>query len=253
MKYLLGIILSFLTFSKCELMNNNPIYKHNPIDIFKNPELEIAQAIRTNTPQRIEQLVKTKPNVDLNKIGKEGMTLLFWACAHRYPRTVDKLLQLGANPNILIKNGESKTHLVAITASGAIDESFQLLLKYNGNPDGEMDGTPAVFKTIYARRFDRLKLLLSKGANINAIDKQTDLSLMHFCAKLNLYEQVAFLIEQGADFNRKSKIGGSVPLQVQKRKGKLNEEAEKWRTKVEEMLIERGVKFPVPRPWEQKK
>jgi len=234
-------------------MNNDPIYQYTPSQVFKHPELEVAQAIRKNKPKLIEQLVKTNPNLDIDKIGTEGMTLLSWAIAHSYPRTVEKLLQLGANPNVMIDDGKNIAHLVALCAGGRVDENLELLLKYNGDANGEVGGTPAVFRTVYARRFDRMKLLLNKGADINAIDNQTGLSLIHFCAKLNLYEQVAFLINEGADFNIKSSVGGSVALQVQKRRGKLNEETEKWRTKVEQMLIDRGVVFPVPRPWEQMK
>lgn len=253
MKYIFGLFLSLITFNKCGLMNDNPIYKHNPMDIFKSPELEVAQAIRVNNPESIEALVKKRPDTDLNVIGKGGMTLLFWACAHRHPATVGKLLELGADPNIVMKNEDSETHLMALTAGGSVDESFELILKHGGDPNGAMDGTPAVFETVYAQRFDRMKKLLDKGANIDAIDEQTDLSLIHFCAKLIYFNIVTFLLEQGADFERKSKIGGSVALQVQKRKGKLKEEDEKWRTKVEQMLIDRGVVFPVPLPWEEKK
>ncbi|MEM1119675.1 MAG: hypothetical protein AAGJ18_04465 [Bacteroidota bacterium] len=234
-------------------MNDNPVYKQNPIDIFDSPELEVAQAIRANDVHQIEKLVRANSDIDLNVMGRQDITLLFWACAHRYPRTVEKLLDLGANPNVTMGKGEFESHIVAICAGGKIDESFELVLEYGGDPNGTISGTPAVFQTVYARRFDRLMLLLDKGANINAVDAQTNLSLMLFCAKLNLFEQVAYLIEKGADFNYKSKVGSNVPFQVQKRRGQLNVEAEKWRTKVEEMLIERGVKFPVPNPWEQKK
>jgi len=252
-KYTLGVLLGFFTFIKCEIMNDNPIFKHQPSDIFENPELEVAKAIRKNNPKAIEQLVKTQPTINLDKPGKGGMTLLFWAAAHRYPNTVEKLLQMGANPNVVLDDGKDKTHIIAMCASGKIDKTFELLLKYNADPNGEMQGTPAIFKTVYARRFDRMRLLLDKGADINAIDKQTDSSLAHFCAKLNIYEQVAYLIEQDADFNRKSNIGGSVAYQVQESRGKLNEHSEKWRTIVEQMLVERGVQFPIPHPYELRK
>ena len=253
LKYIIGGLLSLITFNKCGLMNDNPIYKHKPAAIFEKPEFaEIAQAIRDDDPSKIEQLFQSNPNMDLNEKGEAEMNLLFWAAAHQHPRSLEKLLQLGADPNVTMNLEEGSTHLLAMLASGKNDESFELLLKYGANPDGETNGTPAIIKTVYARRFDRLKYLLNHGANIDAIDKQTDLSLIHFCAKLNLYEWVVFLIEEGADFNRKSRTGGSVAFQVQKRRGKLQEKAEDWRAKVEYMLIERGVVFPITPPWLEK-
>ncbi len=246
---ILIMVLSFLTLNKCQLMNDNPILKHKPEEFFERPQLEIAKAIRQNSPDMIEKLMADYPNLNLNKRGKKGVTLLFWAAAHRYPKTVEKLLNFGADPNITLDDEDSVTHLVAMCASGINDETFNLILNYGGDPDGEIEGTPALFKTVYARRFDRMNTLLEKGADIDAIDKQTDLSLVHFCATLNLFEQVAFLIGKGADFERKDKVGASVAYQVQKRKGQLNEETEKWRAIVEEMLIERGVKFPIPHPY----
>lgn len=252
-KLFFALFFSFVTLNQCKLMNDNPIYNNAPEEFFYGTELQIAKAIRHNKPEDIERLYKENPGVNLNVVGRGGMTLLFWACAHRFPRTVEKLLQLGADPNQIVNDGKTQSHLVAMTASGVVDETFELLLKYGGNPDGEDEGTPAVFKTVYARRFDRMKFLLNKGANINAIDKQTGSSLVHFCSVLNQFEMVAYLIEAGADFNIKDPVGGSVALQVQKRKGMLDEKTEPWRAKVEQMLIERGVVFPVPRPWEQPK
>ncbi len=249
----LAVFFSFVTFNQCKLMNDNPIYNNSPEEFFYGTELQIAKAIRNNNPDEIDRLYSENPSVNLNIIGRGGMTLLFWASSHRFPKTVEKLLQLGANPNVLIDDGKTTSHLVAMTASGVVDETFELLLKYGGNPNGEDEGTPAVFKTVYARRFDRLKTLLAKGADINAVDKQTNLPLILFCAKLNQFEIVAYLIGAGADFKKESSIGGSVALQVQKRKGMLDEATEPWRAKVEQMLIERGVVFPVPRPWEEKK
>jgi uncharacterized protein len=255
MKFILiGVFfLIVIILIKCRFMESNPIYKHRASDFFKDNELLVAEAIRQNSPQEIEAIVRRSTNVNLNKVGNNGMTLLFWACAHRYPNVVEKLLQLRADPNQLIDDGKTKAHLVAICAEGIVDKTFELLLEYGGNTNGEDKGTPALHKTVYARRYDRLKLLLRKGADINSIDKQTDNSLIEFCAALNQFEIVAYLIEQGADFKRKNKLGGSTALKVQENKGRVNEETEVWRAKVEQMLKDRGIVFPVERPWETRK
>jgi len=253
-KLIFGVIFGITSIFRCTFMNDNPIYKQAPSDFFAEPELAVAKAIRKDNTQQITKLIANDNVININATGNHGMTLLGWACAHRYPKSVKKLLELGADPNLEIIDGDSKTHLVAITASGVSDEVFELLLNHNGNPNGKIDGTPAIFKTVYARRLDRLKLLVDKGADIDAIDKQTSTSLVSFCGLINQYEYVVWLLEQGADhvyFH--SAQGGGIALSVQIKKGKLTEDAEKWRAKAEQLLIERGVQFPVPLPWEQNK
>jgi len=257
MKYLLAVTMGLLALlsTACGLNNfTNPIYKHKPEDVFESPQLEIAKAIRKDRPGIIKQLIENDPAIDLDKAGKDGITLLFWALAHRHPDTARQLLKMGANPDTpwLDKEGVA-TYAIAMAASGKSDKTFELLLEYGANPDGDIEGTPAIFKTIYARRFDRMRVLLDHGANIDAIDKQTNLSLAHFCSKLMMFDQVAYLIERGADFKRKSGVGGSVAYQVQKRRGELNDHSEKWRTIVEQMLVERGVEFPIAHPYELRK
>lgn len=71
-------------------------------------------------------------------------------------------------------------------------------------------------------------------------------------ATLNQFEQVAYLIKRGADFTIPNIHGGTVALRVQERR--LNPELPnyQWQQKVRKLLEARGVKFPVPRPWEQK-
>ncbi len=250
-KLIFGIILSITSVFRCTLMNDNPIYKQSPSDFFAEPELALAQAIRKDNIAQITSLISANNSININTTGNHGMTLLGWACAHRHPKSVEKLLDLGADPNLEIIDGDSKTHLVAITASGINDEVFELLLNHNGNPNGRMDGTPAIFKTVYGRRIDRLQLLAKKGADLNAIDKQTTTALVTFCGRINQFKYAVWLLEQGVEHTHKGK-GGSIALSVQMQKGKLTEEAEKWRAKAEQLLIERGVQFPVPLPWEQK-
>lgn len=251
-KLIFGVIFGITSIFRCTFMNDNPIYKQSPSDFFAEPELAVAKAIRKDNTQQIADLINNNNSINVNATGNHGMTLLGWACAHRHPKSVEKLLELDADPNLEIINGDSKIHLVAITASGVNDKVFELLLDYNGNPNGRMDGAPAIFKTIYARRLDRLKLLVNKGADIDIIDQQTYTSPITFCGRINQFEYAVWLLEQGADHihNRK---GGNIALSVQMQKGNLTEDAEKWRAKAEQLLIERGVQFPVPLPWEQNK
>jgi len=253
-KLIFGVIFGITSIFRCTFMNDNPIYKQSPSDFFAEPEIAVAQAIRKDNIQQIANLINSNNSININTAGNHGMTLLGWACAHRHPKSVRKLLELEADPDLEIIDGDSKTHLVAITASGVNDEVFKLLLDYNGDPNGRMDGTPAIFKSVYARRLDRLKLLINKGADIDAIDEQTNTSLVTFCGLINQFEYVVWLLEQGADhIYFHSSQGGGIALSVQMEKGKLTEEAEKWRAKAEQLLIERGVQFPVPLPWEQNK
>lgn len=226
---------------------NNPVYLHDPEEIFTSPLLEIAAAIRNDDVETIKSLVRKTPGIDLDDYGREKMTLLFWAVGHQHDRSVKALLELGADPNRLVGAPHGEWSLVALASGGDNDATFRHLITHGGDVNGRVDGTPAIIKTVYARRFDRMRYLLDAGADIDVVDHQSKLSLTLFCAKLNLYEQVVYLLERGADHTFENNIGSSLPYQVQKRKGQLNPEIEKWRAKVEQILVERGVELPVVR------
>lgn len=218
-------------------------------DFFTDPKvIELVNAVEQGNVEKIKAL--RKQGVDVNTVGKEGMTPLMWVLGKQSKQGMRILLTLGANPNFVAPNGES----VVTMAAGAEDsELLKIVMDGGGNPDIKNSrGEPVLFTAIEQRRWLNLRLLLDSGADINAVDKAGETAMLR-AATLNQFEQVAYLIGRGADFTIPNIHGGSVALRVQERR--LNPELPnyQWQQKVRKMLEARGVKFPVPKPWEQNK
>ncbi|WP_083235022.1 ankyrin repeat domain-containing protein [Candidatus Marithrix sp. Canyon 246] len=225
------------------------VNKMNANDFFKESEvLELAQAVARGDLKTIREL--TKAGVNVNHAGEEGMTPLMWALGTQNKQGMQALLELGANPNYIAPNGASAASL----AAGAEDLEFLIILLEGGADPNikEHLGEPALFIAIGQRRWENMRLLLDKGADIDLTNKSGETAIYR-AASLNQFEQVAYLIERGANFNIMDATSGTVAFIVQKRSIDPESSNYKWQQKVRQMLEDRGVKFPVQRPWELRK
>lgn len=229
-------------------MSDSPKYNYTPEMFFVGDYLDIAKAIRNEKSDQVYLLVN-ESKIDVNRPGKEGTTLLAWAVLMESVNCIKTLVQLGANPNQLIDDGKQKFNLIALVAGGKNDETIVALLDSGADPNGVYKNEPAIFRTIFERRWDRMRLFLDRGADINK-QSNADISPILLCAMLNQYEQVAYLIERGADFSKPSLSKGTVALEVQEFQLDTTTINGQWRNRVKKILEDRGVVFPVPRPWE---
>ncbi len=236
-----------------ETRMTNPIYRHQPNEFFTGPALPVAQAIRQNDTLALTKLLQAH-SVDPNYVGKEGMSFCLWAYEHQFVGCLRVLVQQGANINQTIRLKSHKTgnfyntHLINIAAVGPSDTVLLALLKLGANPSlKEQDSEPTLHNAVMARRYDRLRLLVEHGADVNMLDDADSPAIID-ATRLNHFDQVVWLIEHGADYN-KPENSLSVSLQETEADEPANLE---WQRKLKRMLIERGVHFPIPRPWEQK-
>ncbi|UOQ74813.1 ankyrin repeat domain-containing protein [Hymenobacter cellulosilyticus] len=220
----------------------------SPETYFKAPELPAAQAIYRGDAAALRQVV-TSQKINLGYSSPDGMTLLLFALANQQKDCVRTLLDLGADPNqISLLNGKEKVQPVALVAGAEDEELLRILLDHRGDPNSIMDGEAALFHAIHARQFKALHLLVEHKADLNVVNKMgnTPITLL---ATFNQFEQVAYLIEQGADFRKPSPSGNTVAFLVQDHQlTDLNSATYKWQQRVRHMLEERGVQFPVPNP-----
>ncbi|UOQ55570.1 ankyrin repeat domain-containing protein [Hymenobacter cellulosivorans] len=220
----------------------------SPETYFKAPELPAAQAIYRGDAAALRQIV-TSQHLNLAYSTPDGMTLLLFALANQQQACVRELLALGANPNqVSLLNGKEPVQPVALVAGSENPTLLKTLLDAHGDPNSKMDGEAALFHAIQGRRFEALHLLAEHGADLNVVNKMGN-TPMKLLATFNQFEQVAYLIERGADFRKPSHSGSTVAFIVQDQQvGDENSEAYKWQQKVRRMLEERGVQFPVPNP-----
>jgi ankyrin repeat protein len=163
----------------------------------------------------IEMVVKlVEQGVDVNSQGTKGVTPLFWSL--RNISGFEKLLQLGANPNIIFDDS-SVMHWAARNK----DTSFlKKTLLYGGNTElkaGMLQQTP-IFKTIGtigSDNQDAMSILLDAGANINAVTGEQEIfgvpvggkTPVMFAADLARFDIVYILLKKGADFSLKDDSG----------------------------------------------
>ncbi|REC46858.1 ankyrin repeat domain-containing protein, partial [Chryseobacterium pennipullorum] len=109
--------------------------------MFKGDGLQAAQKMFDGDLNGMEQLIKEK-NIDLNKLEEgTGYTLLMYASIIEDLKAMEKLLKLGADPNVIIPYKGLKSplnHAVALNNY----EMLELLFKYKTNPNPALGDSP---------------------------------------------------------------------------------------------------------------
>lgn len=216
---------------------------------FKDVYLDLANLVVEDDIEQIKRFVNIR-NLDLNLPGQKGYTILAWSILIEKTSVIRLLIDLGANPNQLIDDGKNKFNILLLPIISKNNAIFKILLDNGTNPNAKYNFEPAIHRLILQQRWEEMRYLLDKGADINILTGVNETPVL-LCATINQFEQVAYLMNRGADHTIKSVSGGSVALEVQEFQFDTNSENGKWRNKVKIMLEEKGVIFPVKRPWEK--
>jgi ankyrin repeat protein len=199
----------------------------------------LARAAAKGNISKIDELVRS--GVDVDAKGTQGATPLFWAMANH--EGFKRLLELGANPNIVYGDGNTVIHMAVTLPDRRILES---MLKHGGNPNlrdgGAFRSTP-IFE-VPTQKKDRIDLLLEAGADINSQDSRFGTTPVMSAAGRGDYELAYYLLEKGADYRIRNNAGETLASRVSKKIGFLRpgSEYEKWQIKVINWLESRGVR-----------
>ncbi|MGI4886643.1 MAG: ankyrin repeat domain-containing protein [Janthinobacterium lividum] len=213
------------------------------------PLLPLAQLIENDDPALLARRLDEAAPALRRAVGHEGMTLVLYAMMNRRKACLTALLTHGADPNQNTQLGKNKLQVqpVAVAAGGEDPELLIILLDHKGDPNSRYDDEPALFSAIQGDHYDHVRLLLDRGADINATDKDGDTAMQRMAYTAD-FEQVAYLIRRGADVHKPDNQGATLAFSVQTRYVSPTLPAYKWQQTVKQMLIDRGVKFPVPHP-----
>jgi len=211
---------------------------------FEGNALQMAQAIGRND---IAQMNELAHKLDLNQFHEDNMTFLIWAMSQKKETAFRELLKLGANPNL--KDSEN-VQIVALAAGVSDDNTFlRILLENGGDPNSMQRTEPAILIAYMSDFWKNTLLLLSHKADINKADGEGN-TVLSSAGTLNHFEEAAYLLQHGADPKPQgpaSNFAYSVQESVVPSAG-----FQKWQADCKRLLLERGVQFPVPRPWEKK-
>ena len=201
----------------------------------------LAKAAAKGRVRTVEELINS--GVDVNSSGTQGATPLFWAMSNY--NGFKKLLELGADPNVIYGDGGTVMHWAVLVEDNRILEAA---LEHSGNPNlvakGSMfEDTPifqAVSQAALGGGVEKIGILLDARANINAQDKFGWTPLMRAASHVGS-DLVIYLLERGADYKIKNNAGRTLANLIAEKAGRLIPEAELERLKVVEWLESRGV------------
>ena len=215
MKYLLLLVL-FVGFSCIEpnvkdmLGDDFSLYKHTPA-------WSLAKAVEDEDNTEIsKQVLLIHIPVDYRD-PKYKQTLLKLATSTNKIESVEKLLELGANPNAHDDStkyfGESAV-LLACRFTGPSSKILALLLKYGGDPNSTACGVKedglgeivpmrdfALSAAVFSS-FEKVKLLVDAGANINYATSTENCAIEN-CMIHGKMDIMLYLLQKGADYRRK--------------------------------------------------
>jgi hypothetical protein len=178
-------------------------------DYFDDPQvIALCKAIQADDLKEIDRLIAQGANV--NAIGKDNMTPLLWAFPDEKIDRFKKLLEHGADPNVLVKSdlgtrsvimpGTAVTHLVCKTSfPGYFEEVFA----HGGNPNLIMsaynDAPLFLLLTSGTASQQRIQTLIDKGADLNYRNGTGTTPAAQAVSWGGQYEVALMLLKAGAD------------------------------------------------------
>lgn len=208
----------------------------------EQPVRALAKAAGKGKLAKVNELVDA--GTDVNVRGTGGATPLFWAM--RNYEGFNRLLELGADPNVVYGDGGTIIHRAV-----ELDDSrfLRTVLKHGGDPNivsgGAIAGVPLkwtpLFKAIH-QDSEKINMLIEAGADLNVQDGFGNTPAM-MAARRQRFEIVYILLESGADYSVKNDAGKSLLDWIAEERGKSiasREEAD-WFRKILEWLEARKI------------
>lgn len=179
----------------------------------------------------LELLVEHGADINLRASMDQSSPLLLLVCQNAPLEKVQYMLKNGAKPEVPDETMFTCLHYAAFSNN---IELCKVLLSYdsvNVNAEDNAGETPLhwVFKWPNAPP-ELVKLLLNKGADVNAQDNDSQAPLYEACLVGNL-EGVRLLLEHGADVNDGEDVFGRTALHAAVTKGNLD---------IVKLLVEKG-------------
>ncbi|XP_053928296.1 nuclear factor NF-kappa-B p100 subunit isoform X1 [Cuculus canorus] len=167
--------------------------------------------------QLIEVVVSIPSQQIINISNNLQQTPLHLAVITKQPQVVQLLLQARADPTLLDRYGNSLLHL-ALQAGD--EEMLRMLLAHLGSAAPYLlrlpnfHGLLPVHLAVKARSLACLDLLIRKGADVNAVERQGGRTPLHLAVEMENLNMATHLVKKlGADVNSRT-FAGNTPLHL---------------------------------------
>ena len=176
-------------------------------DVFQDPQtLALVEAACHGDIPKIDALVKQGANV--NATGYRDVSVLAWAMACKNYDGVERLLELGANPNFKMKQTGDDSPMWL--AAGSSDPHFlPLMLAHGGDPNIRSGYQTALMIAIEQGRDENINLLIKAGVDLNA-HNAVGFSAADAALAIGRLDYVCKLLENGYSFQLQQLANGLV-------------------------------------------
>lgn len=235
---------SILVFIGVIALLSNGSAMTSPETYFSGSQLLLAKVIVSGDRNAVASLAK---ETELNKPGRQDMTLLFYALNAarkkdaKHLNVITELVKAGANPLQEVAGLGSVANVAASSDSSVFIEA---LINGGMSPNAMSFDQPIIFSAANENSFEVLKFLLDSGANVNEVDTVGKSVLMEAMAGMQL-DQVEYLLKKGANPNLASVVGLNFPEMLKNKFDQENGSRSVTENKLEEirkLAISKGMK-----------
>lgn len=231
MKYCF-VIAILLTAMACK---SNVIGGMTLDEAFSPQVAQFVDAVRESDYQHADKLLKS--GVNINAVGKEGITPLFWLIADGYAdnlTAMEYMLKNGADPNYM--DPKRKVSAMWFASGGNKPEFLKLLIRYGGDVNQVADDESMLMLASKEGRLQNINILLAHGANIDWSNSLGE-SAASTCLVPGRFDLTVFFLEHGFKGNLQE-LADYVESVV------ADEEMQPYKEKAIDMLRARGAIFP---------
>jgi uncharacterized protein len=157
----------------------------------------LVEAVKRGDREAVRELLRGKP--DVNAAQPDGTTALHWAVRGNDIEMVRTLLSAGAKATVTNRYGIAPVTLAA--TNGSV-EALDALLKAGASANSE----PIIMTAARTGNAAAVKLLIGRGADVNAREKWFGETAVMWAAAENHADAIKVLAESGADINARSTV-----------------------------------------------
>lgn len=184
------------------------------------PQAALASAAARGDVEAMKEALAQ--GADVNAVGNEGITPLFWAMIKQNVEGYTFLLEQGADPNLNTPPPRGQGYRSPIELAAAMPQTnyLEAALEHGGDPNKTYSAwdLPIIYQAIMHRQLDNVQLLIQNGAQINYQDRSGGTPIIE-AVTAKQFEIALYLLRAGADPTLEVSRSGSSAVDFVKRHG----------------------------------